>query len=177
MNYIKQDTNLILIGMPGVGKSTVGVLLAKVLNRDFIDTDVVIQSQENRSLQQIIQEAGREKFCELEERYVLHISDENAIIATGGSVVYSDAAMKHLAGNGIVAHLDAPLQLIEKRVQDVGDRGVVMMPGQSLEDLYRERQPLYRRWADITVDTTGLNQEEVLSAVTDELAARSSQAR
>lgn len=169
MSQVPQNTNVVLIGMPGVGKSTVGVLLAKVMNRDFIDTDVLIQSRENRSLQQIIRDAGRDRFCELEQQYVLQISPDNTVIATGGSVVYSERSMKHLSANGIVVHLDAPLQLIEKRVQDVGDRGVVMMPGQSLEGLYQERQPLYRRWSDITVETADQSQEEVLNTVTRRL--------
>ncbi|MFW6456741.1 MAG: shikimate kinase [Planctomycetota bacterium] len=165
MNARTENNNISLIGMPGVGKSTVGILLAKTLNRNFIDTDVVIQSEENLSLQQIMQENGRDAFCELEERYVLQLSPHNAVIATGGSVIYSSKAMQHLSHSGPVVHLDAPLALVQSRVQNVGERGVAMMPGQMLNDLFDERQPLYRRWADITVDTTGRNQEEVVGQI------------
>lgn len=165
MTQIDDEQNVVLIGMPGVGKSTVGVVLAKLLNRDFIDTDVVIQSRENRSLQQIMREEGRDRFCELEERYVLSLQCRRAVIATGGSVVYSDVAMEHLAEDGVIVHLDAPLSLVQKRVKDVGERGVAMMPGQTLEDLYAERQSLYRRWARISVSTEGRDHEEVLHQI------------
>ena len=165
MGFSESERNIVLIGMCGVGKSTVGVVLAKVLGRDFIDTDVVIQSREGRSLRQIMEDEGRERFCEIEERHVMSLQCNRTVIATGGSVVYSDSAMEHLAVNGVVLHLDAPLHLVQKRVTNTGERGVVMTPGQTLEDLYRERQPLYRRWADITVPTEGRDHQEVLQEI------------
>lgn len=151
--------------MPGVGKSTIGVLLAKVASRDFIDTDVYIQANENRRLQQIIDTDGLDAFCAIEERYIGSLSCRGSVIATGGSVVYSERAMAHLKTNGLLIHLNLPLPLIEKRLTDLGSRGVVIHSGQTLAALFAERQPLYQRYADITVDTTGMMHEDVVRAI------------
>jgi shikimate kinase len=162
---MKSGNNIILIGMCGVGKSTVGILLAKALSRSFLDTDVYIQAIENKSLQQIIDEKGLDKFCKIEESHILCIDVKNAVIATGGSVIYSGRAMKHLAKNGTIIHLDLAYDLIEKRITNLDSRGVVMAKGQTLKSLYTDRHPLYQKYADITIPCDGLNHDEVVSAI------------
>ena len=139
-----KEKNIVLIGMPGAGNSTVGVLLAKVMCRDFIDTDVSIQSKENRSLQEIIDTLGTDSFRRIEERYVASLLCHRTIIATGGSVVYSEPAMAHLKDSGIICHLFLPLEHLEKRLTNFRERGVVRRPGQDLFDLFHERISLYR---------------------------------
>lgn len=161
------SANIVLIGMAGVGKSTVGVLLAKALSRTFVDTDLVIQSSEGRRLQDIIDAEGVSAFRGIEERHVLAIDCLNAVIATGGSVVYSDKAMAHLKASGVTIHLDLPMPELSARLTNADFRGLVIAPGQSIEDLYGERGPLYRRHADLTVDCSGLSHEQVLTAVVE----------
>jgi len=163
------DSNVVLIGMPGVGKSTVGVLLAKALSRDFVDTDVRIQLREGRMLQAIIDAEGIEAFQVLEERHVLNLMCQNTVIATGGSVVYSKPAMDHLRAGGFVIHLWLPLDVLEQRLVDTKSRGLVIGPGQTIEQLYHERLPLYRREADITVECNGMTQDQVVGQVLDML--------
>ena len=158
-------SNLVLIGMPGVGKSTVGVLLAKASGRNFVDTDVLIQAGEGCSLQEMIDSLGREKFCQVEERYILCLDSQSCVIATGGSVVYSPAAMEHLKARGTIVYLDLPLADLEQRVLNLEFRGVVMHKGQSFAELYRERAPLYHQYADVTIQTAGLSQDQVVSAI------------
>ena len=162
---MSRDRNIVLIGMPGVGKSTVGVLLAKATWRRFIDTDVVIQAREGERLQTLIDSRGAAAFRALEERHVLSLDLRGHVIATGGSVVYSRPAMEHLGSSGVVVHLDLPFELLERRVTNLGSRGVVIEPGQTLRDLHEERRPLYRRYAHVTIDCTGLSHEEVVAAV------------
>lgn len=157
--------NLVLIGMPGSGKSTVGVLLAKAANRRFVDTDVLIQAQEGRSLQSIINAEGLEAFKQIEERYVAGLELAGHVIATGGSVIYSEKAMAHLRAGGLVVHLALPLELVERRITNLYHRGLVMEAGQTLAGLYREREPLYRRWAEATVACEGLSQEQVVDEI------------
>ena len=156
------NKNIVLIGMPGVGKSTVGVLLAKALGRYFLDTDVFIQVIQDRSLQEMIDSEGLAGFCRIEEDYVLCIDLTNAVIATGGSVVYSPAAMARLQASGIIIHLDLDLPALEKRLTDLSSRGVVMGPGQTLPQLFAEREPLYRKYADLTIDCAGCTHEEIV---------------
>lgn len=158
-------SNVVLIGMPGVGKSTIGVLLAKALSRDFVDTDVLIQVLEGRMLQRIIDTEGMDAFRALEERHVLAIDCRNSVVATGGSVVYSTPAMQHLRQGGLLVHLSLPLPLLEQRLTDIGSRGLVIDPGQTIADLYAERQPLYRHYADVTVECEGLNHENTVARV------------
>ena len=158
-------TNLVLIGMPGVGKSTAGVLLAKELSRDFLDTDVVIQSHEGRRLRDIIEHDGVDAFRKLEERYILGLKCRGMVIATGGSAVYSEPAMRHLREHGIVVHLSLPIEQIEQRVRNLEARGIVRAKGQSLRQLYEERQPLYCRYRHCEVDCTGRNHEDVVQAI------------
>ncbi len=159
-----------LIGMPGVGKSTVGVLLAKALGRYFLDTDVFIQAIQGRPLQEIIDHDGLAAFRKVEEDYVLCTDLMNAVIATGGSVVYSEKAMQHLAAHGVIIHLDLPVDKIEQRIRNLPTRGVVMEKSQTIRSLYSQRQPLYRRYARFTVDCTNKNHEQIVIEITDRLA-------
>ncbi|MEW5801896.1 MAG: shikimate kinase [bacterium] len=172
---VRKSENIVLIGMPGVGKSTIGVILAKVLSRDFLDTDVYIQAEEGRTLQEIIDREGMEKFCELEERYVTSVARRGAVIATGGSVVYSDLAMVHLKSQGVVLHLSLPIHLLEKRLTDFTTRGVVKKSAQTFIELYDERIPLYERYADSTIDCTGMGHEEVVKVILSRLKERSNE--
>jgi shikimate kinase len=157
--------NIVLIGMPGVGKSTVGVLLAKRLGFAFIDTDIFIQVREGESLQGLIQAHGAEGFCRMEERHILSLALDSHVIATGGSVVYSRRAMAHLTSNGVAVHLDIAVDRLKRRLNDVDARGVVIAPGQSIESLYAERRPLYLQHADVTVATDRLSPDQVVGAV------------
>lgn len=165
----KADRNIVLIGMPGVGKSTVGVLLAKVSSREFVDTDVLIQARERRRLQAIIDADGLAAFQRIEEERILALRCRHHVIATGGSVVYSAAAMRHLRRTGVVVHLDLPLRQLKERLTNLPTRGVVMAAGQSLESLYNERQPLYLRYADRTVACAGLTHEGVVERIVEAL--------
>lgn len=158
--------------MAGVGKSTIGVLLAKALHRNFVDTDIVVQSAEGRCLQEIMDEGGKEAFQAVEERHVLSIHILGAVIATGGSVVYSNMAMAHLSRNAVTVYLKLPLDQLEKRVENVDTRGLAMEAGQSFEDVYHERLPLYERYADVTIDCEGLNHDEVVVRVVASLAGK-----
>lgn len=164
------DKNIVLIGMPGVGKSTVGVLLAKALGRYFLDTDVFIQAIQDRSLQEMIDSEGLAAFCKIEEDYVLCIDLTNAVIATGGSVVYSERAMEHLAAHGVIVHLDLPVDKIERRIENLCTRGVVMEQGQTIRSLYDQRQSLYRQYAQLTIDCTDKNHEQVVTEVVEGLS-------
>lgn len=167
---MQMRSNLVLIGMPGSGKSTVGVLLAKQTARGFIDTDVIIQTSERRSLQDIVDLDGYLALRRIEEKILRGISLRNHVIATGGSAVYSEPAMIHLKSGGIVAFLDVDLQTLEGRIHDFGTRGLARSPGQSLTDLYQERLPLYRRYADLVVTCGKLTHEEVCSRIVEGLS-------
>ncbi len=160
-----KEMNVVLVGMPGVGKSTVGVLLAKITARHFIDTDVYIQVREKRRLQDILDTEGREAFCRIEERHVLSAECDHCVIATGGSIIYSDAAMEHLKRRGVVVHLDLPVRQLKKRLANLDSRGVVMAPGQNLQTLYDERLPLYKKWADCTLDCQKLTHEQAVAKI------------
>jgi shikimate kinase len=162
--------NVVLVGMPGVGKSTLGVLLAKCTGRDFVDTDVRIQASVGRTLQDVIDRDGVAAFRRIEERAILDLQCRNTVISTGGSVVYSSAAITHLRTLGPIIHLDLPLPLLRQRLDDLGSRGVVMSPGQTLEELYAERAPLYRLAADIRVDCSGMGHEAAVQAILAALA-------
>ena len=151
--------------MPAAGKSTIGVVLAKRLGLAFLDTDVAIQTAEHRSLQDIIDRDGIDAFRALEERYVLTLEPRATVIATGGSVVYSEPAVHHLRRLGIVVHLDAGLDELRARLNDLSGRGLVRRPGQSLTDLHAERLPLYRAAADITVVCDGLSPAAIVERV------------
>jgi shikimate kinase len=147
--------------MPGAGKSTVGVILAKHTSRDFVDTDVLIQTSEGRSLQDIVDESGHMALRGIEERILLSLDLGNHVIATGGSAAYSADAMRHLKRNGIVVFLHVPFAEIRARVRDFATRGIARAPDQSFADLFEERYVLYRKYADLTIACEGLSQEEV----------------
>lgn len=161
--------NLILIGMPGVGKSTIGVLLAKTLGKNFLDTDVLIQAVCEKSLAQIISESGMEGFRKLEQQYVECLDISGFVIATGGSVVYYETAMKHLKSLGTVVYLYLSLDVLRGRVSDITARGVVFEPGETLESLFEKRRPLYEKYGDLRVDLTGLSHEQAVEAVISQL--------
>ena len=164
--------NIILIGMPGVGKSTIGVILAKVLGYQFLDADLLIQKSEGKLLKDIIAEKGTEGFIQVENRVNSRIEAENAIFATGGSAVYGKEAMEHLKSIGTVVYLKQSLSVLEKRLRNIRNRGVVLKKGQTLKDLYRERTALYEKYADVTVDEYGLDIEETVQAVQKALEQR-----
>ena len=164
-----RKSNIVLIGMPGCGKSTIGVLLAKRLGRHFLDTDVLIQAACEKSLQELIAEQGMEAFCKVEQDYVTCIDVKNTVIATGGSVVYYDSSMQSLKDDGIVIYLQLPLAELKARLGDLNARGVVIDPGQTLEALYEKRTPLYEQWADITVDLSGLDHEASVRTIIEKL--------
>lgn len=161
--------NIVLIGMPGVGKSTVGVILAKVLGYQFIDADLVIQEREGRLLCEIIEQEGTQGFIEVENRVNASIQAKHAIIATGGSVVYGREAMEHLCKIGTVIYLQVPYQVLVQRLADIKGRGVVLREGQTLSDLYAERTPLYEKYADICVSEAGLDIEQTVDQIIEKL--------
>ena len=164
-NENKTGRNLILIGMPGAGKSTVGVVLAKRLGLGFVDTDLLIQMRTGKLLQETIDNEGLAAFRSLEEQALVEFNVCNAVVATGGSAIYSETAMQHLATIGRIIFLDVPLEELEVRLHDMESRGLVIDPGSSLADLYAERLPLYQRWAELTVDEGGKNLEQVVEEV------------
>jgi shikimate kinase len=145
------------------------VLLAKALGRYFVDTDVYMQAIQGRSLQEMIDRNGLAWFREAEEDYVLCLDETNAVIATGGSVVYSETAMGYLGSRGVVIHLDLPVEQIEERLQNLRTRGVVMEPGQTISSLYDQREPLYRKYAQLTIDCTGKNHDLIVTEVVERL--------
>ena len=158
--------NITLIGMPGAGKSTLGVVLAKILGYEFLDSDLLIQKEEKRRLYQIIDEEGEEGFKTIENRVNASIDTENTVIATGGSVVYCSEAMEHLKSIGKVVYLSLSL---EKRLGNLKKRGVLLKEGQTLKSLYEERVPLYEKYADIVVDEEGKDLEASLQALLETL--------
>ncbi len=163
--------NLALIGMPGAGKSTLGVLLAKRTARSFLDTDLLIQSAEDAPLQEIIDKRGVDSFRRVEERIVLELDCSGSVIATGGSVVYSEAAMEHLGRLSRRIYLDVPLAELDRRLGDLDKRGVIRNTGQDLAGLLAERRPLYERWADIRVDCGGLEHDGVVDRLIRAIAS------
>lgn len=160
-----KKTNVVLIGMPGVGKSTIGVILAKVLGYEFLDSDLLIQKREGRKLHEIISTQGNEAFQKIENEVNVSIRADHTVIATGGSVVYCEEAMRHLCEIGTVVYLKLPLRALKRRLGNLKMRGVILKEGQTLGDLYRERSPLYEKYADITVNESGKNLEDSLREV------------
>ena len=163
------DKNIVLIGMPGVGKSTIGVILAKMLGYRFVDTDIVIQEEEKKLLKEIISEKGTEGFIETENRILTGLKAERSVIATGGSAVYGADAMKNLSGGGIVIYLKLDYSKLRYRLGNIKNRGVVIREGQSLSGLYKERAPLYEKYADIIIDENGCNVEKTIIKILDAL--------
>lgn len=154
--------NIVLIGMPGCGKSTIGVVLAKMLGMDFLDSDVFIQNNEKRKLQEIINEYGNEKFLEIEKENLLKINVDNTVIATGGSVVLKDEVMEHLKKNGKCVFIDVPYRILKKRIFNLDTRGIAMKKGQTIRDVYNERLPFYKKYADVTIKSGNEDRNETI---------------
>ena len=171
---INNTSNIILIGMPGAGKSTLGVVLAKILNYSFIDADLLIQSQCDKTLQKIIDACGPDGFIEVENEVLCTLSADQSVIATGCSAVYSDEAMKHLSSIGTVVYLQVSLKELENRLGGLYERGVVMKDGigMSLNALYEERIPLYEKYAEVTIDIDGLSVRDAARQLVDKLSMR-----
>ena len=161
--------NIILIGMPGVGKSTIGVVLAKVLGYQFVDADLLIQEAEGKLLSELIEENGTDGFIEIENRVNSQIQTHRSVIATGGSVLYGKEAMEHLKSIGTVVYLKQNLRVLQRRLRNLKGRGVVLKEGQTLADLYKERTVLYEKYADITVDQYKQTIQQTLKAVQEAL--------
>lgn len=164
--------NIVLIGMPGCGKSTVGLLLAKRLCMRFVDTDMLIQARENMPLQKIINNKGSEYFARLEEEVILSLCAEETVIATGGSAVLHPVAMEHLKKISEVVYLEADFGLIRKRLWNLKTRGIILGPGKTLEDLYRSRKPEYEKYADLTIRIRHKTLEQIVTRIA-ELLGRS----
>ena len=162
---MREYDNIVLIGMPGVGKSTAGVIAAKTLGLKFEDTDLMIQTDEHRLLKQIISDEGVEGFLKIEENVLKNIDQKGYLIATGGSAVYGAAGMDHLRENSLIIYLHLELEELTHRLGNLQNRGVVLKPGQTLADIYEERLPLYRRFADIEIDETGLDLEATVAKI------------
>ena len=163
--------NVVLIGMPGAGKSTLGIVLAKIMNYDFVDADLLIQQQSDKTLERIIDALGPEGFIQVENQVLSEITCERTVIATGGSAVYSDEAMAHLSSIGRVVYLQIDYDELKGRLSDLSERGVVMKGGigMSLHDLFDERKPLYEKHSDITVDVNDLSITAAARKVADAL--------
>ncbi len=157
--------NIILIGMPGAGKSTVGVVLAKKLGYAFVDSDLVIQSREGRLLHEIISEQGVEGFWAVEDEVNASIDAHRTVIATGGSAVYGSRAMEHFKQIGTIVYLKLACDAIAERLGDLSERGVTLREGQGLYDLYAERVPLYEKYADFTVECEELSIREIVERI------------
>ena len=162
--------NIILIGMPGVGKSTIGVIMAKMLGYEFVDSDLVIQKTEGKLLKDIIEAEGQDGFLEIENRINSGLELQRTVIATGGSAVYGKEAMEHFKEIGFVVYIRQSLAELEKRLKNIRNRGVVLKDGQTLAGLYEERRVLYERWADVTVNEEGLDIEQTLAAAIEAIA-------
>lgn len=155
--------------MPGSGKSTVGIILAKALTRPYLDSDILIQLRENRSLQDIVDGDGYMVLRDIEEQVLLDINCENHVIATGGSAAYSRKAMEHLKKNGVVVFLDASLETLKKRIHNYETRGLAKRADQSFSDLFQERFELYNRYADIVIDSNSITQDQVCDDIYEQL--------
>ena len=161
--------NIVLIGMPSVGKSTAGVVLAKIMGMKFVDTDLIIQQKYKQKLHNIIEERGTEEFLRLENETISKIEQNGAVIATGGSVVYGEDAMRHLKEIGTIVYLDLDFEYLKKRLHNIKDRGVVLKDGQSIRDIYDERYPLYIKYADIIIDENSKDIEQTIEAIIQKL--------
>ncbi len=163
------NENIILIGMAGAGKSTTGVVVAKILAMDFLDGDLVIQKKTGRTLQDIIDKEGNAAFRKIEEEVLCGIQVENTVIAPGGSAIYYPAVFEHFKKNGKVVFLHVPFDEIQRRLSNLATRGVTLEDGQTIEDLYYQRLPLYQKYADITIDTTGLTLEDTVAKIIESI--------
>ena len=165
----KIKANIVLIGMPGAGKSTIGVLLAKRRALDFVDTDLLIQLKIGDALQDIVNTDGYLALRDIEEEIISNLNPKNHVVATGGSAVYSDKAMKHLQDSSILVFLNVTFPEIKRRVTDFDSRGIAMRNDQTFEDLFNERLPLYQRYSDITIDCLDKNQDLLTREICNKL--------
>lgn len=161
------NNNIILIGMPASGKSTVGVILAKLIKYRFVDTDLILQEETDQTLIEIIAERGLDGFLQLENEVVAGLDTRHSVIATGGSVIYGEEEMANLKRLGTIVYLKHRYEVINSRLTNITTRGVAMQEGQTLRDLYRERTPLYEQYADITLEADGLTTEQTVEAIRD----------
>lgn len=161
--------NVVLIGMPGAGKSTIGVLLAKSLLKEFVDTDLIIQKKCKMSLCDLMKKDGVEGFIKRENEIISESDFENSVIATGGSAVYGKEAMEKLKRDGVTVYLSLPVEELQRRIKNIHTRGVAMKEGATLYDLFEERKALYEKYADITVECTGLTAEECVNEIAEKL--------
>lgn len=157
--------NIILVGMPSCGKSTVGVVLAKTMNKGFVDTDILIQQREKKTLQEIINQQGNDYFHQVEESVLLDFDGEDYVIATGGSAIYFDRAMEKFKEKGQIIYLQVSLDTVLERLSNIKTRGVTLEKGQTLADLYEQRIPLYEKHADLTITSDGCTVEEVVEQI------------
>ncbi len=162
-------SNIVLIGMPGAGKSTIGVILAKLASIDFIDTDVTIQTTHQRTLQDILDDGGYMELRRIEEEVLLSLDLESHVIATGGSAAYSEPAMLHLGRKGLIVFLDVELDILEKRIHNFATRGLAKSNDQSFADLFNERSHLYNKYADIRIDCKDLSQEDLCDVILEQV--------
>ena len=160
--------NIVLIGMPGAGKSTIGVVLAKALKKKFVDTDILIQEETGRLLQDILDTDGPDVFRRIEEETIRAHQFRNTVIATGGSVVLSRKAMEHLKRNGVIIYLNVSFAEIKRRLKNITTRGIVLEKGQTLHAVYDLRVPLYEQYADITVDCSRHDFEKIVAAIIEQ---------
>lgn len=163
------QANLVLIGMPGAGKSTIGVILARYLSKDFVDTDLLIQNRHNQSLQEILNEHGYLKLRQFEEEEILRLKVKNTVIATGGSAVYSEQAINHLKQDGRIVYLKLEANQLLDRIANLETRGIAKAQGQSFYDLYKERGLLYERYGQITIDGAHKNHEAIVAEIISRL--------
>lgn len=166
-----KNKNIILIGMPASGKSTVGVILAKVIKYKFMDTDLVMQNMTGKTLIEIIGEKGMQGFLDFENETVSNVDVSDTVIATGGSVVYGEKAMQHLKKNGIAVYLKHRYEVINSRLTNISTRGVAMKDGETLLELFKERIPLYEKYADITIEADGLTTEQTVEKIAEMISS------
>lgn len=158
--------NIILIGMPGCGKSTVGVILAKTLGMGFVDTDLIIQQQQKNTLQSLIDAYGLDRFREFEEQALMSVQhSSDTVIATGGSAVFCSDGMSRLKEKGVCIYLDLPIAELKRRLKNIRTRGIACRKGESLEEILAEREPLYEKYADVTLECSGLTTEQIVDTV------------
>ena len=164
---MQMKSNIVLIGMPASGKSTLGVQLAKWLSMGFMDTDLLVQARAGISMQAYQDANGMESYQTLECDTVKSVVCENCVVATGGSAVYCDDAMQHLKSIARIIFLDVPLDEIKRRIGDISERGVVIKPGLTLDNLFEERRPLYLKHADAVIGCAGKSSNDLVAEIRD----------